>query len=120
LAGVDLLDSVGGAAVECGVEGWSGMTLQLGALRDAGASPELASKAAEEAAGFETRFGATDKALADLSAQIDNRFAQVESSFAVVNGRIDKLQWMLGVVLASTGAILASTCGILVRLFVPH
>jgi hypothetical protein len=91
----------------------------------------LASKAAEEAAGLETRFGATDRALADLSAQIDNqfaqvdkrfaqvdaqidvRFAQVESSFAVVNGRIEKLQWMLGVVLASTGAIL-------IKLFIPH
>jgi phage shock protein A len=93
------------------------MTLQLGALRDAlldaGASPELASKAAEEAAGLETRFGATDKALADLSAQIDNRFAQVQSSFAAVDGRIETLQWMQGVVLASTGAIF-------IKLFSPH
>jgi hypothetical protein len=113
------------------MEGRLGMTLQLGALRDAlldaGASPEKANKAAEEAAGFVMGFGAAGGALAELSArvdqcfaQVDVRFAQVENSFGVVNGRIDTLQWMLGVVLAASGAVLAGVCVVLARMFVPH
>jgi hypothetical protein len=68
------------------------MALQLGSLRDAlldaGASPEKADRAAEEAAGYENRFDAVDRRLGEL------------------DGRVSLLTWMVGFNLAMTIALL--------------
>jgi hypothetical protein len=89
---------------------FEGMTLQLGALRDAlleaGATPEKADRAAEESAAFDTRFIATDRAIAELSAHVDQGFVKI-------NGEISELQWMIATTLAGVGAIL-------VKLFISH
>jgi hypothetical protein len=58
------------------------MALELGALReallDAGASPEKATKAAEEVASYE------------------NRLAGVETKLVRLDGRVNLLTWMVG------------------------
>jgi len=68
------------------------MALQLGALRDAlteaGASPEKASKAAEEVAAYENRLGS------------------IENKLTALTGRVDLLSWMAGFNLAISVAIL--------------
>jgi antibiotic biosynthesis monooxygenase (ABM) superfamily enzyme len=68
------------------------MALQLGALReallDAGASPEKASKAAEELAGYEDRFDSLDRRLTELE------------------GKVNLLTWMVGFNIAMTLAVL--------------
>ena len=71
------------------------MTLQLGALRDAlleaGATPEKAAKAAEEAAAYE------------------NRLAKIETDLTV-------LKWMVGTNLALTLIVLGLIFQIFLRL----
>jgi hypothetical protein len=55
------------------------MTLQLGALRDAllsaGAPPDKANKAAEEMAGYETRFAGIESRLAVLTWMVGTHIA---------------------------------------------
>jgi len=68
------------------------MALQLGALRealiDAGASQDKADKAAEELAGYESRFDG------------------VETKLVALDGRVSLLTWMVGFNLAMTLAVL--------------
>lgn len=84
------------------------MALQLGALRealiDAGASPETASRAAEELAGHEREF-------TGLRADMTAGFARVDQAFAKVQGDINLLRWMVG-------ANFALTLAVFVKLFI--
>jgi hypothetical protein len=62
------------------------MAIQLGALRDAlldaGASPEMAGKAAEELAGYEDEFGKVHSALALLRSDTAAEFAAQRATTA--------------------------------------
>jgi hypothetical protein len=75
------------------------MALELGALRDAlvdaGADPDKARKAAEELAGYENRFDAIDRRLAEFSDRL-----------TAVEGKVSLLTWMIGFNLVMTVALL--------------
>ncbi|MBY0333918.1 MAG: hypothetical protein K2X49_24945 [Acetobacteraceae bacterium] len=74
------------------------MALQLGALRDAlreaGASDELARKASEEVAGYEHRFSGIEQKIEALDRKMDQRFAAVDAKmdqrFAAVDAKMDQ------------------------------
>jgi phage shock protein A len=98
------------------------VALQLGALRDAlaeaGASPDLARRAAEEVAGYEHRFigveqkiDALDRKLEQRSNQLDRRIdaldGKMEQRFAVLDGKLDKLFWAISTI----GALTVLTLG---------
>jgi len=76
------------------------MALQLGALReallDAGAQPEKAARAAEEVAGYETRFGS-----------IEARLGRIEGRLDGVDSRLGLMTWAVGINVALTLAVLA-------------
>ena len=108
-------------------------SLQLGALRealiDAGASPEKASRAAEELAGHDREFAGlradmsqgfakADQEFAKVRgemsqgfAKVDQEFAKVDQEFAKVHGDINLLRWM-------AGANFALTLAVFVKLFI--
>lgn len=101
------------------------MALQLGALRealiDAGASPETASRAAEELAGHEREFtglrgdlsmglSSVDLEIAKVRGEMNNAFARVDQEFTRVHGEINLLRWM-------AGANFALTLAVFVKLF---
>ena len=115
------------------------MALQLGALRDAlkeaGASDELARKASEEVAGYEHRFSGIeqkiealdrkmdqrfaavdakmDQRFAAVDAKMDQRFAVVNTRFAEAHGRINLLTWMVTFNLALTALVLGKLFGVI-------
>ena len=109
------------------------VALQLGALRDAlaeaGASPDLAGRAAEEVAGYEHRFsgveqkidaldrkmeqqiGALDRKIDqrvnELDRKMEQQFGAVDVRIAVLDGKLDKLFWAI----STTGALTVLTLG---------
>ena len=68
------------------------MALQLGALRealiDAGASPEKASRAAEELAGHDREFTGLRADMNQGFAKVDQRFAKVDQEFVQVRSEM--------------------------------
>jgi hypothetical protein len=84
------------------------MALQLGNLRDAlkeaGASDEMAKKAAEEVAAYENRLVAIEQQLAALRSYVDLQFAAIRSDICL-------LQWI-------TGTILIFQIAIFLKLFI--
>lgn len=96
------------------------MARQLGALRDAlaeaGASPDLARRAAEEVAGYEYRFTGVERKIdaldrkmeqqfVALDRKIDQRLAAADVRMAVLDGKLDKLLWAI----TTTGALTVLT-----------
>jgi len=94
------------------------MALQLGALRDAlieaGASPEKANKAAEEAASYETRLARIDAKLTIVIWAGGLLFAAVLTSQALLwtgQGRIDGQLAAIGSQVSEIAAILHQRTG---------
>ena len=87
------------------------VALQLGALRDAlaeaGASPDLAGRAAEEVAGYEHRFSGVEQKIDALDRKMEQRFGAVDVRIAVLDGKLDKLFWAI----STTGALTVLTLG---------
>ena len=87
------------------------MALQLGALRDAlieaGASPERAREAAEEAAGYEDRLRAIDSRMG----AIEQRMTAIEARMSALAERLAslaaRLNWNMAVTIAILGSQLA-------------
>ena len=73
------------------------MALQLGALRDAlkaaNVPDELAGRAAEELAGYESRFDRIER-------EMDQRFNAVDRRIDQLAADVRLLRWMVGFVLA--------------------
>jgi hypothetical protein len=79
------------------------MALQLGAVRDAlldaGASPDKASAAAEELAGYNNWLNS-----------IDTKLAGIVSKLEEFGSRFTILTWAIGINAAATIAILGASC----------
>lgn len=103
------------------------MTLQLGALREAlinaGASEDMATKAAEEAAGYEPRLAGIETRMGGIDQRmtaIEARMTTMEANMIVLGGRMGALEsrmtmmmWMMGLLTTVTSINLALTGGML-------
>jgi len=98
------------------------VALQLGALRDAlaeaGASLDIARRAAEEVAGYEHRFTGVEQIIdaldhkleqwiGVLDRKMEQRLGAVDVRIAVLDGKLDKLFWAT----STTGALTVLTLG---------
>jgi hypothetical protein len=90
------------------------MALQLGALReallDAGAQPAKAERAAEEVAGYETRFGGIEARLGRIEGRLDGmdaRLGGMDAKMSGMDSRLGLMTWVIGINMALTLAVLA-------------